>query len=217
MLTENDFSFPDPEYYDQQGLVAIGGDLSPSRLLEAYRSGIFPWYEPGQPVLWWSPDPRMLLLPGDFNVSRSLNQSLKRNLRYSIDTAFSEVIKACATSSGRENRTWITNEMIEAYINLHELAYAHSFEVWDGEELVGGLYGLSLGGAFFGESMFHRIRDGSKIAFYHLYQTLMIGQFDFIDCQLPTKHLASLGAKPVNRHEFLQRLQRTLQKPSILF
>ncbi|OCH98841.1 leucyl/phenylalanyl-tRNA--protein transferase [Legionella jamestowniensis] len=214
MLTNDSLEFPDPENSDAQGLLAVGGDLSPPRLLEAYRHGIFPWFEPGYLPLWWSPDPRLILKPDSFKLSRSLKQSLKKPHRFTVDTAFPEVISACASSEGRVNRTWITNEMQQAYIALHKMGYAHSFEIWQENYLVGGLYGLSLGHAFFGESMFHRTRDSSKLAMYYLCQTLQNWQFDFIDCQLPTEHLQSLGAIIISRREFLSLLQKTLMYPT---
>lgn len=204
------YSFPNPESSDKQGLLCFGGELSPKRILQAYSQGIFPWYEPGNPILWWSPDPRLIILPGEFRLSKSLKKSLKKHFAVTIDTAFEQVIFKCSTCSDRTDRTWITPEMISAYTKLHEMGYAHSFEVWENKELVGGLYGLSLGKAFFGESMFHSTTDASKIAFYYLCKTLEHWQFDFIDCQLPTEHLISLGAKIIGRREFIYRLHETL-------
>lgn len=194
--------------------MAIGGDLSPSRLLQAYRSGIFPWFEAGQPILWWSPDPRLLLKPHEFKPSRSFQKTLKQSFEFQIDTHFSEVIKACSTSQGRTNNTWITSSMQSAYTKLYELGYAHSFEVWEHRQLIGGLYGISLGHVFFGESMFHYKRDASKLALYFLCQTLIEKQFKFIDCQLPTNHLIRLGAKAVERDDFLKYLNDALQYPT---
>lgn len=159
------YFFPNPETSDDQGLLFIGGDLAPQRILQAYRQGVFPWYEPGTPILWWSPNPRLILIPTEFKVSRSLQKSLKKPFSFTVDTVFREVIMACATCSGRINNTWITQEMIEAYTQLHTMGYAHSFEIWYENELVGGLYGLSIGHVFFGESMFHKLTDASKIAF----------------------------------------------------
>ncbi|WP_211249048.1 leucyl/phenylalanyl-tRNA--protein transferase [Legionella wadsworthii] len=199
---------------DDQGLLCMGGDLSPQCILQAYSHGIFPWYEPGTPILWWSPNPRLILIPNEFNLSRSLKKSLKKPFKFSIDTAFLQVITACATSSDRTDKTWITNEMIEAYVHLHTMGYAHSFEIWFENVLVGGLYGLSLGHAFFGESMFHKMTDASKMAFYFLSKTMEAWHFDFIDCQLPTNHLQSLGAKIIKRKEFLQMLHQSLKFPS---
>ncbi|WED43781.1 leucyl/phenylalanyl-tRNA--protein transferase [Legionella cardiaca] len=206
--------FPDPLNSDSQGLLAVGGDLSPERLLSAYRQGIFPWFEPGSLPLWWSPDPRLILKPHAFKLSRSLKQTLKKPHRFTVDTVFAEVINACASSTGRLNHTWITDEMQEAYTMLHLLGYAHSFEIWIDEKLAGGLYGISLGHAFFGESMFHRTRDSSKLAMYYLCKTLQHWQFDFIDCQLPTAHLQSLGAEVISRRQFLHLLKETLKHPT---
>ncbi|KTD41535.1 leucyl/phenylalanyl-tRNA--protein transferase [Legionella parisiensis] len=206
--------FPNPETSDEQGLLFIGGDLKPQRILQAYRQGIFPWYEPGTPILWWSPNPRLILIPDEFKVSRSLKKSLKKSFSFTIDTAFKQVITACATCTERINNTWITKEMIEAYTRLHTMGYAHSFEIWYENDLVGGLYGLSLGHAFFGESMFHKITDASKIAFYYLCKTMIDWNFDFIDCQIPTNHLQSLGAKVIERKEFLHLLSQSLEHPT---
>lgn len=208
---DDDYIFPHPETSDKQGLLVIGGDLSPQRIVQAYSQGIFPWYEPGCPVLWWSPNPRLILKPNEFKLSRSLKKSLKKPFKLSIDTAFHQVITACATYSDRLNKTWITNEMIEAYTNLHHMGYAHSFEVWEENSLVGGLYGISLGSAFFGESMFHTATDASKIALYSLCKTMETWGFDFIDCQMPTPHLLSLGAKIISRREFLHLLNLALE------
>jgi leucyl/phenylalanyl-tRNA--protein transferase len=207
----DNYIFPDPETSDQQGLLAMGGDLSPQRILQAYSQGIFPWFEPGCPILWWSPNPRLILVPKEFKLSHSLKKSLKKPFKLSIDTAFHRVISACATFSDRTNNTWITKEMIEAYSNLHQMGYAHSFEVWQENELVGGLYGISLGNAFFGESMFHTVTDASKIALFYLCKTMETWGFDFIDCQLPTPHLQRLGAKVIGRREFIHLLDHALE------
>ena len=214
LLTDNDLGFPNPENSDAQGLLAIGGDLSPQRILAAYQQGIFPWFEPGTPILWWSPHPRLILKPNRFKLSRSLKKTLKKLYSFTIDEAFAEVITACSQIAGRRNHTWITREMREAYTQLHQMGYAHSFEVWSENNLIGGLYGLSLGHAFFGESMFHCQRDASKLAMYHLCHTLATWQFDFVDCQLPTAHLQSLGAEIISRQEFLRMLAKTLEYPT---
>lgn len=216
MIDNDNYWFPHPESSDRQGLLSIGGDLTPQRILQAYSHGIFPWFEPGCPILWWSPNPRLILIPNEFKLSRSLKKSLKKNYRYAIDNAFPQVIKACATYSNRENNTWISNEMMEAYISLHEMGYAHSFEVWEEDRLVGGLYGISLGNAFFGESMFHTVTDASKLALHYLCSTMEAWNFDFIDCQMPTTHLLSLGAKIVGRKHFLHLLAQTLKHPNKL-
>lgn len=190
------------------GLLAAGGDLSPPRLLEAYTQGIFPWYSPGEPILWWSPDPRMVVFPKEVKLSRSLTKTL-RNTAYSIrfDTTFSAVISACArkTRSGQSG-TWISTEMIAAYEKLHHLGYAHSVETWVNGELVGGLYGIAIGRAFYGESMFSQVRDASKIAFAHLCAYLKQQKFGIIDCQMETAHLTSLGARLIARSDFVATL-----------
>lgn len=204
------YRFPNPETSDKQGLLAMGGDLHPMRIIQAYTQGIFPWFEPGCPILWWSPNPRLILKPREFKLSRSLKKSLNKSFEITIDTAFEQVINACATNSGRCDNTWITAEMINAYTTLHQQGYAHSFEIWQNQQLVGGLYGISLGRAFFGESMFHTVTDASKIALYYLCDTMNAWEFDFIDCQLPTAHLQRLGAKIISRKEFLYLLSQTL-------
>ncbi len=209
-----DFVFPDPETSDKQGLLLIGGDLNPKRILQAYSQGVFPWYGPGSPILWWSPNPRLILRPTAFKVSHSLQKSLKKPFKITIDTVFHQVICACATHSGRADNTWIVNDMIDAYTQMHMLGFAHSFEVWLDGELVGGLYGISLGHAFFGESMFHKVTDASKVALYYLCQTMKEWGFDFIDCQLPTPHLLSLGAEIISRGEFMRLLKDTLEYPT---
>jgi leucyl/phenylalanyl-tRNA---protein transferase len=206
--------FPHPETSDQQGLLAIGGDLTPKRILQAYSQGIFPWFEPGTPILWWSPHPRLILYPNDFKLTSSLKKTLNKSFSFSMDSAFSEVIRACATVANRTNNTWITNEMIDAYTTLHQMGYAHSFEIWQENKLVGGLYGISLGKAFFGESMFHLVPDASKIALYYLCLIMNDWDFQFIDCQMPTPHLLRMGAKIISRKQFLHLLHLTLQHPN---
>lgn len=198
--------FPDPGYAleEPNGLLAVGGDLSPARLLNAYRQGIFPWFSEGQPILWWSPDPRAVLIPDQFRPSRSLRKSLrKRPFRVSLDTAFAEVIEACSKPRKDGAGTWITEEMKQAYAQLHRIGFAHSVECWEGDMLVGGLYGVSMGKVFFGESMFSRLTDASKIGFAHLVEQLKEWGFGLIDCQVSSGHLASLGAKDIPRDEFL--------------
>lgn len=211
LLASESYSFPHPESSDKQGLLAYGGDLSPPRLLAAYKQGIFPWFEPGRPILWWSPNPRLLLFPHEFKVTRSLQQRLKKPYKLTFDTCFTKVISACASVDKRLGNTWISDDMQQAYSELHLAGFAHSLEVWLDNELVGGLYGISLGRAFFGESMFHIERDASKIALYGLCQKLSEWEFDFIDCQLPTAHLQRLGAKIISRSEFLHRLAQSLK------
>lgn len=198
------------------GLLAAGGDLSPTRLLAAYRQGIFPWYSPGDPILWWSPDPRMVLIPEELKISKSLARTLRNgNYEVTLDTAFADVIQACSETPRRGQRgTWIVPEMQEAYLHLHQLGYAHSVETWVDGKLVGGLYGLALGGAFFGESMFSHATDASKIALAHLCKYLQQRDVRLIDCQMETSHLASLGARPIPRKVFVDQL-RTLTHAAI--
>lgn len=190
------------------GLLAAGGDLSAPRLLEAYRHGIFPWFNSGEPILWWSPDPRMVLFPNEFKISRSLGKTLRHGKHeVRCDTAFEEVMRACAAPRDDQGGTWIHEDMIAAYGALHELGHAHSVETWLDGKLVGGLYGIAIGRMFYGESMFHTSRDASKIALAHLARQLEDWQFGMIDCQMNTPHLASLGAREIPRTEFIARLQ----------
>jgi len=190
------------------GLLAAGGELSPERLLDAYRRGIFPWFSAGDPILWWSPDPRMVLAPGELRVTRSLAKTL-RNKAYEVrfDTAFDDVMRGCAAPREDQRGTWITAEMRTAYGRLHELGYAHSVETWVDGRLAGGLYGVAIGRVFFGESMFTRARDASKIAFVHLVRRLEREDYRLIDCQMHTEHLASLGAREIARREFSRRVK----------
>jgi leucyl/phenylalanyl-tRNA--protein transferase len=208
--------FPPPDYADPSGLLAVGGDLSSERLLEAYRVGIFPWYTEDQPILWWSPDPRFILELGEFKISRSLRRTLKnRTFDVTFDRAFEEVIRACATTQRPgQSGTWITPEMEEAYLRLHGLGYAHSVETWFAGELTGGLYGVSLGKAFFGESMFHLKSNASKVALAALVVKLKRWDFQFIDAQMTTEHLLTLGAKEISRRLFLKRLRSALRHPT---
>lgn len=194
---------------DPNGLLAVGGDLAPERLLAAYRRGIFPWYSPGEPILWWSPDPRMVLFPAEFKVSRSLGRTLRRGgYEVRLDTAFAQVIAACAQTPRRnQHGTWIVPEMQAAYRRLHELGLAHSVETWVDGELVGGLYGIALGRMFYGESMFSWRSDASKIAVAHLARYLERLGFGMVDCQMHTAHLASLGAREIPRDDFIARLE----------
>lgn len=205
---ESWFPSTDTALGEPNGLLAAGGDLSPPRLLAAYRRGIFPWYSPGDPILWWSPDPRMVLFPAELKISRSLARTL-RNLPYTVrlDTSFAAVIHACATTP-RDGQpgTWVTAEMQAAYCELHRLGYAHSVETWIDGQLAGGLYGIALGCVFYGESMFSCGRDASKIALAHLCVHLNRLGFGIIDCQMETTHLASLGARPIPRCDFIATL-----------
>ena len=199
---------------EPNGLLAVGGDLSVDRLLAAYRHGIFPWYSHGQPILWWSPNPRAVLQLSELNVSRSLRKSLKRSdYRVSFDSAFDAVVTSCAKPRKDGLGTWITHEMRNAYLRLHLLGYAHSVEVWHDNQLVGGLYGVSLGKMFFGESMFSRRTDASKIAFVYLVRQLMKWQFALIDCQVYSPHLGSLGAHLIERDHFIACLDRYCDEP----
>jgi len=196
------------------GLLAVGGDLSPSRLIEAYRHGIFPWFNEGEPILWWSPDPRMVLFPQELKISRSLCKTLKRgNYEIRADSAFKQVMEACAAPRKEHTGTWIHPEMIVAYEKLHEIGLAHSMETWIEGQLVGGLYGVGQGKMFFGESMFSRVSDASKIAFVHLVAQLQGWGFEMIDCQMKTEHLASLGAREISRNEFRQKLKELVHYP----
>ncbi len=208
--------FPPVELASPEGLLAVGGDLSSERLLAAYRNGIFPWYSPGQPVLWWSPDPRTVLFPERLRISRSLGKALRQNrFRVTLDQAFERVIDACAAPrrANPTGGTWITGEMRAAYCRLHAEGYAHSVEVWSGSELVGGLYGVALGGVFFGESMFSRATDASKVALARVVGQLTTWGYSLIDCQVGSAHLFSLGAEEIPRQEFLAALHAALTLP----
>lgn len=201
-----ELAFPHPEEADENGIVAFGGDLSPSRLMLAYRSGIFPWYSAGDPILWWSPNPRLILNLDDFKLRRSLRKKLK-HFEVRFNTAFSEVIRCCAlTPRPGQDGTWLLPEMVEAYEALHAMGYAHSVEAWQGERLVGGLYGIEVGGVFCGESMFSHVSDASKAALAALVEHIKARGFEMIDAQVPTEHLKSLGAVEVDRDYFLERL-----------
>lgn len=213
-LTE-DLIFPPPELAEKNGLLAVGGDLSPKRLLLAYQMGIFPWFSPGEPILWWSPSPRLVLFPKEFRISRRLGRLIRQQrLQITMDTAFRSVIEACASMprAGQEG-TWITPEMIEGYVTLHELGYAHSVECWLGENLAGGLYGIALGKVFFGESMFSRESNASKVALATLVDILKQQDCRLIDCQLATRHLISLGAREIPGREFHTLLRRYVNHP----
>ena len=211
-ISRRSLEFPDPDEADESGLLAIGGDLSIDRLTLAYSKGIFPWYEKGMPILWWSPDPRMVLFPDRMIISHSLKQSIKKQqFTVTIDTAFEKVIKNCAKTPRKgENGTWITREMRNAYIDLHEAGFAHSAEAWLDGEMVGGLYGVAIGKAFFGESMFHRVPNASKVAFYHLVEKLSAWDFEIIDAQVYTNHLESLGGEMIPRREYMHILEKAL-------
>jgi leucyl/phenylalanyl-tRNA--protein transferase len=202
---------------EPNGLLAAGGELSVERLLDAYRSGIFPWYSDGQPVLWWSPDPRMILVPTEIAISRSLRKRVRRrDCEIRTDTRFGEVMRACAEPRDGQGGTWITDEMVAAYAALHREGYAHSVETWVGDELVGGLYGVSIGRMFFGESMFSRASDASKIALAHLARQIERWHFGLIDCQMSTPHLESLGAREIARKDFMRALSELVNYPTRL-
>ena len=212
-----DFVFPSPHLASKEGLLAVGGDLTRTRLLLAYSQGIFPWYSEGEPILWWSPDPRLVLYPSELKVSRSLNKVIhKDRFNITVDRAFEQVITDCARVR-LENRegTWIVDEMVKAYCILHESGYAHSIEAWEGDRLAGGLYGVSLGKCFFGESMFTRISNASKVAFVLLVKHLKSLDFAMIDCQITTGHLTRFGAREISRARYLAELAEALQAPTL--
>lgn len=212
----SDFEFPPIDTATPEGLLAVGGNLSSSQLMRAYRRGIFPWYSEGQPILWWSPDPRLVLYPEAIKISRSLRKTLKKSVfRITLDSQFKQIMVACAAKrSGDDNTgTWISEEMIDAYCNLYNKGFAHSVEIWQGQKLVGGLYGVALGGCFFGESMFSTVVDASKIALIYLTQQIQRWGFSIIDCQITTNHMLSLGAVEISRQQFLHQLQKCLKHP----
>ena len=209
-------AFPNPNRAPKDGPLALGGDLSPERLLDAYSHGIFPWFEnDAQPILWWSPDPRAVLAPTELRISRSLGRQLRAG-RYQVtaDQAFADVVAGCAAPRRSRDGTWITGRMQCAYGDLHRAGYAHSVEAWRGDELAGGLYGVSLGGMFFGESMFSRAADASKVALAHLARQLAAWDFTLIDCQMPTEHLRSLGAREMSRADFLRLVAANNDAPT---
>lgn len=216
LLAEDHLTFPPLEnaLTDPDGLLAIGGDLSPERLEAAYRHGCFPWFNSGDPILWWSPNPRMVLFPKDFHVSRSMSKLLKRKVfRVTFDENFAAVIKACSEPRDYTDQTWITEEMQQAYIEMHRRGLAHSVEVWQGDLLVGGLYGMVLGQLFFGESMFSRVTNASKFGFCHLVCKLRDAGIVLIDCQMHTSHLQSLGAEMISRKKFAEYVRRYQHEP----
>ncbi len=200
---------------EPDGLLAVGGCLSAERLLNAYRQGIFPWYNADEPILWWSPDPRLVLFPDELIVSRSLRKTLRKGVfTVSFDKAFSKVIAACAKPRKYSDNTWITTDIYRSYVRLHQQGHAHSVEVWFNNELVGGLYGIALGQVFFGESMFHTKTDASKVAFVSLIEQLKIWNYQLIDCQVHTDHLISLGAEEIDRSAFMQLLEQYCELPA---
>lgn len=210
-LDKNSYIFPDPIYAEDEGLLAYGGDLNPSRIMTAYLNGIFPWYNESDPILWWSPNPRCILGFEDFKVSKSLRKVIDKNIfEIKFDTNFTQVMKECKNIN-RQNQegTWIQDELIEAYTKIHKMGFAHSFEAYYNNELVGGGYGINIGNIFCGESMFAKKTDASKVALYFLIQRLKEKGFSFIDCQIPTPHLLSLGAKTMERKEFLLSVKKS--------
>lgn len=216
LLSRSSLAFPPVEEAEPSGLLAVGGDLGVARLVTAYEQGVFPWYSAGYPILWWSPSPRLILEPERLHVSSSLRRAMNKHpFRITLDQDFAGVIKGCAeTLRPDEGGTWIVPDMIRAYRALHRAGFAHSVEAWSGRRLVGGLYGVSLGRVFFGESMFHRVPDSSKIAFVQLVRQLREWGFHFIDCQQTTRHLLRFGAFEVERGEFMARLRRALDWPT---
>ncbi len=212
----DDLLFPPPRLAREDGLLAVGGDLTPERLILAYSQGIFPWYAAGEPILWWSPAPRLILLPGEFHCSRRLSRQLRQGLfEVTMDTAFAQVVEGCANAGGRrKSGTWILPEMAEAYGVLHELGFAHSVECWQNGELAGGLYGVALGGVFFGESMFSRAANSSKAALAALCGQLVRWRFTCLDCQMHTPHLERLGAREIDREAFEELLDAGLARPT---
>ena len=217
-LNDDDCFFPPADRANGEGLLAFGGDLSPQRLIVAYANGIFPWYSENEPLLWWSLDPRLIIRPGEMRVSKSLRRTL-RNSKFEvrIDTNFRDVMLHCAETPRKDqDGTWIMDEMVDAYCELHDFGIAHSFESYLDGELVGGLYGIAIGQVFFGESMFHTVTDASKVAFYHLHQFLLSHDFKLIDCQQETSHLMSLGAYTIPRSEFLDELKGLTEEATLV-
>jgi len=219
LIKSNDktYVFPDPSLalVEPNGLLALGGDLSPERLLSAYRQGIFPWFNSGDPILWWSPNPRAVLYPHKIRISRSLHKTInKKKFTLTIDLAFDEVVKACQAPRIKQKGTWITPEMRIAYSKMHQLGYAHSVECWQNNELVGGLYGLVIGQVFFGESMFSSVTDASKVALVYLTEKLLQWDYQLVDCQVQSEHLRKLGAEDMPRQQFCATV-RTLTGKSV--
>lgn len=217
-LDEQLLEFPDTSQAlsDPDGLLAVGGDLAPERLLQAYKRGIFPWFSDGQPILWWSPNPRTVVLPTELHIGRSLRKLLKKKpFKITMDHAFPEVIQQCSSiSRNGEDGTWITESMLQAYLDLHDAGFAHSVEAWQDNQLVGGLYGIALGKVFFGESMFSKASGASKVAFVSLVKQLQLWQFELIDCQMKTDYLMSFGAKEISREQFESKLKQAI--PEVL-
>jgi len=215
-LLSDKISFPPPYLASKEGLLAVGGDLSQKRLLLAYRTGIFPWFSDDEPILWWSPDPRLVLYPEEVRVSKTLKKIIKKKMFHvTMDSAFVQVINQCAKIRLQNNQgTWVVKEMIDAYCKLHESGFAHSVEAWYQGELAGGLYGVSLGRCFFGESMFTRVSNASNVVLVKLVEHLNALSFDMIDCQLTTEHLLRFGAREIPRVSFLKQLEESLKAPT---
>ena len=214
-LLSDESIFPPPQLASKEGILAIGGDLNIDRLLLAYETGIFPWYSHGEPIMWWSPNPRFVLFPNEIRISRTLKKVLRKNqFRITMDTAFERVISECAGTRRQKEGTWLVDDMIDAYINLHHAGYAHSVEVWRDENLAGGLYGVSLGSAFFGESMFTGIRNAASVGLVKLVEYLKDISVDLIDCQVTTDHLIRFGAREIPRSRFLKLLKQSIDQPT---
>ena len=215
-LLSDTIDFPPPHLASKDGLLAVGGDLSKKRLILAYRMGIFPWFSDGDPILWWSPDPRLVLHPHEIKISKTLKKIIKKNIfSVTMDWAFDEVISQCAqVRLQKKQGTWIVKDMIDAYCKLHRCGFAHSVEVWQQGELAGGLYGVSLGKCFFGESMFTRVSNASNVALVKLAKYLSELSFDLIDCQVATAHLIRFGAREIPRKLFLNQLRVSLNAPT---
>lgn len=212
---DDPFPAVDTALDDPNGLLAAGGDLSPARLIDAYARGIFPWAGDDEPMLWWCPDPRMVLFVDELHVSRSLRRRIRAgHLTVTADRAFEDVVSGCGAPRPDSDGTWITEAIAEAYTALHRLGHAHSVEAWDGDQLAGGLYGVSIGRMFYGESMFARRADASKVAFAFLVRQLARWGFEVVDCQMSTAHLASLGAREIRRAEFLEHVRRLIVRPA---
>jgi len=216
-MLSDDLSFPPPNLAGKDGLLAVGGDLSKERLLLAYQNGIFPWFSDDDPIIWWSPDPRLVLYPGELKISRSLKKIIRKNkFTITMDTAFHEVITACAkVRTMQQKETWIVNDMMKAYCSLHISGFAHSVEAWYRGQLAGGLYGVSLGRCFFGESMFTLVDNASKVAFVYLVEFLKSLSMDLIDCQVTTEHMMQFGAREIERERFLKELKGSVNAPTI--
>jgi len=212
-LLDDELSFPHPELSNSDGLLAVGGDLSVERLLLAYQNGIFPWFEDDKEILWWSPDPRLVLFLDDFKVSKSLRRIINSDkFQVKFNSQFSNVVEACASAKRNdEYGTWITDNMKKAYLDLHKEGYAHSVEVYENDKLVGGLYGLTIGKVFCGESMFHTVSNASKVALFYLVESLKSKKFHFIDAQTPTDHLKSMGAVELSRSRYLKQLRKGVE------